>query len=68
MKLEIISREPPVLKFDAPLLFVHGSCHAAWSWDENFLPFFAERDWQTVADFLINLLRRFKIQDLGFKI
>jgi len=49
MKLEIISREPPVLKFDAPLLFVHGACHAAWSWDENFLPFFAEHGFSSHA-------------------
>jgi pimeloyl-ACP methyl ester carboxylesterase len=49
MKLEIISREPRVLKFDAPLLFVHGSCHAAWCFEENFLPYFAERGFSSHA-------------------
>lgn len=24
-----------------PLLFVHGSFHGAWCWEENFLPFFS---------------------------
>lgn len=23
-----------------PILFVHGMCHAAWCWEENFIPFF----------------------------
>lgn len=41
MKLEIISREPKTRRFQTPLLFVHGACHAAWAWDENFLPYFA---------------------------
>jgi pimeloyl-ACP methyl ester carboxylesterase len=49
MKLEIISREPRVLKFDQPLLFVHGSCHAAWCFEENFLPYFAEKGFSSHA-------------------
>jgi len=49
MKLEIVSREPQVLKFDAPLLFVHGSCHAAWCYEENFLPYFAENGFSSHA-------------------
>lgn len=49
MKLEIISREPQVLKFDAALLFVHGSCHAAWCYEENFLPYFAEKGFSSHA-------------------
>lgn len=43
MKLEIISREPTERRFDTPLLFVHGTGHGAWCWEENFLPFFADR-------------------------
>ncbi|HLM54963.1 MAG TPA: alpha/beta fold hydrolase [Pyrinomonadaceae bacterium] len=43
MKLEIISREPEVKRFETPLLFVHGTGHGAWCWDENFLPYFAEK-------------------------
>jgi pimeloyl-ACP methyl ester carboxylesterase len=49
MKLELISREPQVLKFNAPLLFVHGSCHAAWCFEENFLPYFAEKGFSSHA-------------------
>ena len=49
MKLEIVSREPQVLKFEAPLLFVHGSCHAAWCYEENFLPYFAEKGFSSYA-------------------
>lgn len=49
MKLELISREPRVLEFAAPLLFVHGSCHAAWCYEENFLPYFAARGFSSHA-------------------
>ncbi|MCP9496147.1 MAG: lysophospholipase [Pyrinomonadaceae bacterium MAG19_C2-C3] len=41
MKLELITREAHSKNDRAPLLFVHGSCHAAWTWDEHFLPYFA---------------------------
>lgn len=41
MKLEVISREPKTQRFETPLLFVHGTGHAAWCWEENFLPYFA---------------------------
>lgn len=49
MKLEVISREPETRKFETPLLFVHGTGHAAWSWNENFLPFFAENGFSSHA-------------------
>jgi pimeloyl-ACP methyl ester carboxylesterase len=42
MQLEVISREPKEKRFEAPLLFVHGTGHGAWCWDEYFLPYFAE--------------------------
>ena len=32
-----------------PLLFVHGTGHGAWSWDEHFLGFFAEKGYRAVA-------------------
>ncbi|TRW82080.1 alpha/beta hydrolase [Mycolicibacterium sp. 018/SC-01/001] len=32
-----------------PLLFVHGTGHGAWSWDEHFLGFFSERGYRAVA-------------------
>lgn len=42
MKLEVLTREPKGgAGGRAPLLFVHGSCHAAWCWEEHFLYYFA---------------------------
>ncbi len=32
-----------------PLLFVHGSWHGAWCWDEHFLDFFADKGYRAVA-------------------
>lgn len=50
MKLEVISREQPEKRrFETPLLFVHGTGHAAWCWDENFLPYFAEKGFSAHA-------------------
>jgi len=49
MKLEVISREPKARKFETPLLFVHGTGHAAWCWDENFLPYFAAKGFSSHA-------------------
>lgn len=49
MNLEVISREPETPKFAAPLLFVHGTGHGAWCWDEYFLPFFAARGFSAHA-------------------
>jgi pimeloyl-ACP methyl ester carboxylesterase len=49
MRLEVITREPQKRLFATPLLFIHGTGHAAWCWDENFLPFFAERGFSAHA-------------------
>ena len=49
MKLEIISREPGERRFETPLLFIHGTGHAAWCWDENFLPYFADKGFSSHA-------------------
>jgi pimeloyl-ACP methyl ester carboxylesterase len=49
MKLEIISREPKGKRFETPLLFIHGTGHGAWCWDENFLPYFAENGFSSHA-------------------
>lgn len=32
-----------------PLLFIHGSGHAAWCWAENFMPYYSEKGFDTVA-------------------
>jgi alpha-beta hydrolase superfamily lysophospholipase len=42
MKLALITRTPVSNPRPTPLLFVHGSWHAAWCWDEYFLPYFAQ--------------------------
>lgn len=49
MRLEIISRKPPAKLHDAPILFVHGACYAAWLWDEYFLPYFAAQGYEAHA-------------------
>jgi len=49
LKLEVLSREPAERRFETPLLFVHGTGHAAWCWDENFLPYFAGRGFSSHA-------------------
>lgn len=40
---EIITRKPQGEARPTPLLFVHGAWHAAWCWDEHFMPYFAEQ-------------------------
>jgi pimeloyl-ACP methyl ester carboxylesterase len=49
MQLEVIPREPSEKPSETPLLFVHGSCHAAWCWAENFLDYFAARGFSSHA-------------------
>lgn len=47
--IEIIDRKANGRRFETPLLFVHGTGHAAWCWDEYFLPYFAERGFDCCA-------------------
>ncbi len=49
MKLEIRKNIPQNPNDFPPLLFVHGMCHAAWYWQENFMPWFAERGFTSYA-------------------
>jgi pimeloyl-ACP methyl ester carboxylesterase len=51
MELEVISRlpQPTNNKSNIPLLFVHGAWHAAWCWDEYFLPYFAQAGYPAYA-------------------
>ncbi len=51
-ELEIISEKPESSPQHTPLLFVHGMCHGAWSWKENFLPYFAGNNY---ASYAVNL-------------
>ncbi len=48
--LEIISRLPVSSnRHRMPILFVHGAYAGAWCWEENFLPWFAQRGWAAHA-------------------
>ncbi len=47
--LELIVEKPKGSPNKTPLLFVHGILHAAWSWQENFLPYFAEHNYLSYA-------------------
>ena len=47
--LEVICRAPAGAARPTPLLFVHGAYTAAWCWDENFLPWFAEQGYAAYA-------------------
>jgi pimeloyl-ACP methyl ester carboxylesterase len=47
--LELIDKGQPTAEHPHPLLFVHGDFHGGWSWDVNFLDFFAERGFRVLA-------------------
>ena len=49
MELELITRKPQSNPRANSILFVHGAWHAAWCWDEHFLPYFAERGFTSHA-------------------
>lgn len=48
MELELITQIPDEDLRPTPVLFVHGSWHGAWCW-ENFLPYFASRGYRSCA-------------------
>ena len=47
--LEVIDKGSCSEAHPVPLLFVHGSWHGAWCWDEHFLDFFADKGYRAVA-------------------
>jgi pimeloyl-ACP methyl ester carboxylesterase len=49
MKLELLTRKPDHSTHTTPILFVHGAWHAAWCWDEYFLPYFVAQGWTCYA-------------------
>ncbi|ULQ56072.1 alpha/beta hydrolase [Flavihumibacter rivuli] len=53
MKLEVIERKY-VAEPRGTIVLVHGACFAAWCWEENLLPFFAEAGYQVKAMSLRN--------------
>jgi pimeloyl-ACP methyl ester carboxylesterase len=49
LKLELIRQTPDAPSIWPPVLFVHGGFHAAWCWEEHFLPYFAANGFDAVA-------------------
>ncbi len=49
MKLEVISEAPANPAHATPILFVHGMWHAAWCWEDHFLPYFAQHGYSAHA-------------------
>ena len=49
VELELIIEEPTTARRSPPLLFVHGTFHGAWCWQEHFLPYFAQRGYSCTA-------------------
>lgn len=49
MELEIITEQPKSKPRPTPILFVHGTWHGAWCWEEYFLPYFAKRGYTSHA-------------------
>lgn len=52
LSMEVIVQkgaEPDGITGDPPLVFVHGSYHAAWCWTEHWLPFFSSRGFDCYA-------------------
>lgn len=49
MYLEVIKKEPSTITHQTPIIFVHGMWHAAWCWEENFLPYFSQNGYVTYA-------------------
>ena len=47
--LEVIDKGSVSESHPVPLLFVHGACGTAGSWDDHFLNFFAQKGYQAVA-------------------
>ena len=47
--LEVIDKGSSTESHPVPVLFVHGTWHAAWCWDEHFLDFFADKGYRAVA-------------------
>lgn len=49
MQLEVIHHAAQGTAKPTPVLFVHGAWHGAWCWEEYFMPFLAERGYNTFA-------------------
>jgi pimeloyl-ACP methyl ester carboxylesterase len=49
MELEMITRKPEISSRANSILFIHGAWHGAWCWEQNFLPYFAEKGYTARA-------------------
>jgi len=47
--LEVIDKGLSRESDKPPLLFIHGAWHGAWCWDEQFLDFFADKGYRSLA-------------------
>jgi pimeloyl-ACP methyl ester carboxylesterase len=47
--LEVIDKGSTTKSPPVPLLFVHGTWHGAWCWDDHFLDHFADRGFRALA-------------------
>lgn len=47
--LEVLDVGASTATHETPLLFIHGTSHAAWCWDEHFLRYFTEHGYRAVA-------------------
>ena len=47
--LEVVAHIPEGKRRTTPLLFVHGAFAGAWCWEENFLPYLAQRGYASYA-------------------
>mgnify|MGYP006283274651 CR=1 FL=1 len=48
-RLEVLRTKTSSSSSKPPLLFVHGSYHAAWCWEEKFFPYFAALGYECYA-------------------
>jgi len=49
LKLEVLRQKPLENTGKPPLVFLHGSYHAAWCWNVHFMPYFAQRGYDSYA-------------------
>lgn len=54
MNLELIYTPATITKAKGSLLLLHGACHAAWMWEDNFAPWFAQNGFHVYAMSLRN--------------
>jgi len=47
-EIEIFQKQPTSTK-EPPLLFIHGACLGAWCWTDNFLDYFGDLGYHTLA-------------------